>query len=176
MLEPQRPLYFIRKNDGPKRALAHVQFHWDDSLHDLIGHVGAYCYQKAENCPEQGVLRHLGNRFTPDPNDYSTWGLPITPVGKVTGFSGGYGWLLEFNRYGAPKDLTLERMEIDPDSVLMLTIKYPRGTTFTITASTKFCVESSGYLCNEVFEQTNDIDEVRRTGNKYYVHPNGLLT
>ena len=176
MLEPQRPLYFIRKNDGPKRALAHVRMRWDDSVHGRIGHVDRYCYQKAENCPEQGVLRHLGNRFSPDPNDYSTFGLPITPVGKVTGLSGGYGWLLEFNRFGAPKELTLDRLEVDPDSVLMLTIKYPRGTTFSIKAAARFCPESNGYICSEVFEQTDNIDDVRRFGNKYYIHSNGLLT
>lgn len=176
MLEPQNPLYFIRRDDGPKRALAHIRMRWDDSLHDQIGFTNRYCYQKAENCPEQGVVRHLGKRFTPNPSDYSTFGLPITAVGKITGLSGGYGWLLEFNRYGAPKDLTFDRMEIDPDSVLMLTIKYPRGTTFNIEAKARICGTGKGFICTEVFEQTDNIDDVRKFGNKYYVHPNGLLT
>uniref|UniRef100_A0A7S3L0I4 G8 domain-containing protein n=1 Tax=Amphora coffeiformis TaxID=265554 RepID=A0A7S3L0I4_9STRA len=178
VLEPQRPLYFIKKNDGPKRSLAHVRMRWDDSVHlqDGQAYDERYCYQKALNCPEQGVLRHLGKFFTPDSSDYSTFGLPITPVGKVTGLSGGYGWLLEFNRYGAPKELTLDRMEIDPDSVLMVTIKYPRGTTFNIRANARICLESRGYICTEVFEQTDNIDDVRTFGNKYYIHSNGFLT
>ena len=175
VLEPQRPHYFVRKNDGRRRGLAYVKMVWDNSLHDQVG-VNGYCYQKAENCPEQGFVRHLGKRFTPDPNDSRTWGLPVTGVGKIVGLTGGYGWLLEFHQSGPPKKIVFERLEIDPDSILMLSIKYPKGSTFKISAYTNQCREALGYICNADYEQTDDINEVAQLGNKYYVHPNGVLT
>ena len=175
-VEPQRPMFFVRKSDGPKRGIAYVKMVWDDALHNRIGPNERYCYQAAENCPEQGFLRHLGKRFTPDPNDYSTWGFPITATGIVTGLTGGFGWLLDFSNSGTPKKIVFERLEIDPDSVLMLSIKYPAGTRFTITAQAELCNPDRGHICTEVFEPTDDVEEVRRLGNKYHVHPSGVLT
>ena len=164
-----------------KRGIAHILLQWDEELHDKVAK-DRYCYQHWEgcpgpdcHCPDQGYVRHLGKRFTPDPDDYTTFGLPITAPGKVVGLTGGYGWLMEFNR--APKKLELSRMEIDPDGILMLSIKYPPGTTFDIVAWARQCREKNGYVCDEVYEQTNDIEEVKRLGNKYHVDAaSGVLT
>lgn len=174
VLDVQRPHYFIKKSGGPRRALAYVKMRYDDSLHDNVGYGSNICYQKAENCPVRGFVRHLGKRFTPDPIDNSTWGLPMTNVGKIVGLTGGYGWLLSLEK--PPKTIVFERLEIDPDSVLMLSIKYPKGSTFKITANAKLCNGRKTWKCIETYEQTDDIEEVRRFGNKYYVHPNGVLT
>ena len=175
IVEPQRPSYLIRKGDGPKRGLGFIQMTWDASLHDQVGK-NRYCYQGWEDCPDQGYIRHLGRRFSPDPEDYTAWGLPVTAAGRVVGLTGGYGWLMEFSAKGAPKELVFDRMEIDPESVLMLSIKYPRGTTFKVTAGARLCSEKNGYYCFEEFEQTDDIEEVRRTGNRYHVDPSGVVT
>lgn len=161
---------------GTTRGLAHLKMVWDEDLHDKVGR-DRYCYQMWEDCPDQGYVRHLGKRFTPDPDDYTTWGLPVTAAGKVVGLIGGYGWLLEFKEYGAPKKLTFERMEIEPDAILMLSIKYPPGTTFSVVARANLCRDRNGYTCSETFQETDTIEEVRKTGNKYHVDSaSGVLT
>lgn len=173
--DPQAPLWFIKKAEGPQRALAHVSMFWDQNLHARVSKLNNYCYRDADNCPIKGYLRHLGHRFTPDKSDPKTLGMPVTASADFVGFSGGYGWLLELDS-GPPKNITFSRMEIDPDSVLMISIPYPKGTTFTITAQSDTCWEKDGYVCVETFQQTDSIEEVRRRGNKYHVNNEGVLT
>lgn len=168
-------MWFIKKNDGPKRALASLSIRWDDALHSQISKKTGYCFRDASNCPAQAYLRHLGKRFTPNQGDRRTLGLPVTASADITGLSGGYGWLLEFNN-GSPREIKFSEFEIDPDSELMISIPYPRGTTFTITAEAEACRERDIWTCTGTFEQTNDLEEVRTLGNKYHVDNSGTVT
>ena len=174
VLEPQRPSYLIRRNDGPQRALAHIEMLFDEELHDQVGK-NRYCYQKMENCPQIGTVRHLGPRFTPDPNDSTTAGFPITALAEINGMTGGFGWLMEFTANGPPRNLVFQRLEVDPDSVLMLSIKYPAGATFEIRGITN-ANDKGSFYAEETFQQTDSLDEVRSSGNKYHVASNGILT
>jgi hypothetical protein len=102
--------------------------------------------------------------------------MPVTANSDMVGPSGGFGWFFHLNR-GAPKTLTLGRLEVDPESVLLISIPYPRGTTFTITASAvPWCRDTDDIACSTTFEQTDDLEEVRTLGNKYHVHFSGVLT
>lgn len=148
---------------------------WDESLHSQVSKTGI-CFRDAADCPIEGYVRHLGKRFTPKPDNRKTFGMPLTASAEIVGLSGGYGWYFEFNR-GAPKEITFSNMEIDPESVLVVSIPYPTGITFTITAESSRCnVEEGKYTCLETFEKTSDIEEVRSLGNKYHVNDEGVLT
>jgi len=68
-------------------------------------------------------------------------------------------------------------IEVSPDSPLMLSIAYPPGTSFTITANAAWCSPSQYHSCKETFSAVSSIDKVRNSlGNTYHVDSNGLLT
>lgn len=170
----QGPFFFINKNDGPHRNLAHAFIRWDDSLHSRVGQ-DSYCDVKNQNCPILGWIRHVGRKYFPDPNNQKTWGLQLTASSEITGLTGGYGWFLHWVDR-APKTVSFERLEIFPDSSLMISMPYPQGTTFKITVSAGGCRANAKYSCLQEFQQTNDIEEVRRLGNKYHLSSSGVLT
>jgi hypothetical protein len=150
-----------------------VRITWDEALFDQVG--DSVCNDDPEECPALGYLRHLGQRFEPDQNDPTTWGMPVTANSEMVGPTGGFGWFLNLDR-GAPKTLTFGRLEVDPESVLLISIPYPPGTTFTVTASSRGCTDSDEVTCSTTFEQTEDLEEVRTLGNTYHVHSSGVLT
>lgn len=104
-------------------------------------------------------------------------GLPVTANPDVVGPTGGFGWLLILNE-GAPRTLTLSELEIDPASPLLLSIPYPAGTQFTITAQApSWCWEDATYNCAQEFSATSSVDSVRfGPGNTYFVDTDGVLT
>jgi hypothetical protein len=173
----QAPLRFIKKNNGPKRSIGHFTMSWDQALHDQVG--GTYCRNDGSgtNCTAVGYMRHLGRKFSPVSNPSVNRGLPVTANPDVVGPIGGFGWLLTLNS-GAPRTLILEQMEIDPSSILMLSIPYPPGTTFTITANTPWwCWVDSDYSCQATFTAVNSMELLRSSLNStYYVDPSGVLT
>jgi hypothetical protein len=151
--------------------------HWDDSLHNQVGN--KFCGNSDSlSCPTIGFVRHLGHKFSPLVNPESVSpGLPITVNPDIVGLSGGFGWLLDFD-VPAPRSLRLERFEIDPSSPLIVSIPYPVGTTFEITANApSWCGETSQFKCRLGFTPVASIDEVRTgRGDGYYVDPDGILT
>jgi len=165
-------LRFIKKDGGPDRSVGHVKFSWSDSLHSQVG--STLCTNTRYHpkpCPSIGSIRHLGSKF------FGGIGLPVTANPDAVGPIGGFGWYLELDE-GAPRNLKLEQIEVEPSSMLLLSIAYPVGTTFTISARQKWCSTSSGkYTCREDFQQVPTRDEVRTgPGNGYHVDANGVVT
>ena len=151
---------------------------WDDPLHNQVGK--SICTTSGEApCDAEGYIRHLGHKFSPTRGPSGTLSMPVTANAEIPGLIGGYGWLLTFNR-GAPRELLLTKTEIDPKSVLLLHIPYPVGTVFDIQAGrlTSGCANfGAGYTCIETMQSVSSVEQVRDgLGNKYYVHPNGVLT
>jgi hypothetical protein len=177
VVDEQAPLTFIRKHGGPQRELAHFKMHWDDSLHSQVG--TSICDNSDDlGCPTIGFVRHLGHKFSPlvNPESVSS-GLPITANSDIVGLSGGFGWFLDFD-VPAPRSLRLEGFEIDPASPLIVSIPYPVGAAFEITANgPSWCGEFREFKCKLNFVSVASIDEVRTgRGDGYYVDPDGILT
>lgn len=173
--DEQGPLKFVRKNGGPQRELAHLRLKWDDNLHNQVGRT--ICSNgRGLPCNPEGYIRHLGRKFSPISGGASR-GLVITANPDITGLSGGFGWLIELNR-GAPRSLIFEQIEIDPSSVLLVSIPYPKGTSFEVSArASQWCRPASEYVCEATFAQVGSVDEVRQgPGNLYHVDLDGVLT
>lgn len=170
--DPQGPLWFFSLVKGPSRGLGHVRMKWDDSLHNQVG--GSMCSNGNVNIPCQpvGRIKHLGPRFQNDP------GLPVTANGDIAGPVGGFGWKLRLDA-GAPKQISFDLIEVDPDTPLLLSIAYPVGTTFTISAHAgDWCTDRETIKCSAQFVPLNSVEEVRTspTADGYYVDANGVLT
>ena len=117
-----------------------------------------------------GHIKHLGGRFKNDA------GLPVTANADIVGPVGGFGWKVELDK-GVPKSIRFLEIEVDPATPLLLSIAYPPGTSFTITANAKFCTPSEKYTCKDNFRRVSSIAEVRKSiGNTYHVDSNGVLT
>jgi hypothetical protein len=113
--------------------------------------------------------------FTPN-NDTVNHGMPLTARGDITGPTGGYGWIINFNQ-SAPRFIEFTLSEIHPDSTLFVSIPYPMNTIFTITENSVGCWRDSQYTCTEIYQAASSIDEVRLgPGNKYYVDADGVVT
>jgi hypothetical protein len=103
-------------------------------------------------------------------------GLPLTARGDVVGPTGGYGWIITFNK-GAPRRITLSDPEINPSSPMIISIPYPPGTTFRITAySVQWCWEEDNYKCKTNFRQVSTLAEVKNGRGDTYHFANGILT
>ncbi|GKZ00869.1 hypothetical protein MPSEU_001038600 [Mayamaea pseudoterrestris] len=176
VFDEQGPVSFIKKNNGPDRGLASVRFSWDEALH--AGTDVDYCFNGDPGpCPIQGYLRHLGYKFSPSQSGAGP-GMPVTANPDTTGMVGGYGWVLKLNG-GAPRDLNMTEIEVAPNNMLLLSIAYPVGTVFTVTANAEsWCKPRDGSIsCREVMSAVNSVDLVRNgDGNTYYVDANGVLT
>jgi hypothetical protein len=143
---------------------------WDDSQHDKVNK-GICGNGDHTPCPTLGYMRHLGFRFSPTIEGGGvSQGLPVTASADVTGPVGGFGWLLTLNQ-GAPRTISFQDLEVPPDTTMLLTIVYPLGTTFNITAHAwEACFPDESYSCVKTFELVNSIDQVRNgPGNTYYV-------
>ena len=144
--------------------------YFDYAQHNQVG--GAQCGNgNLAPCKPLGYMKHLGKKFSSDK------GLPITANAKLTGPVGGYSWLLKLNS-GAPVHIRFEFVEASPDTPLLLSIAYPIGTTFTITAhAATWCGANAQYSCSETFRAVSSMAAVRNSlGNTYYFSSDGLLT
>ena len=171
----QAPLYFIQKNNGPARGLAHIHLSWDESLHSTVDITSCGNGGGILDCLAVGRIRHLGSKFNSlnDPQG----GLPITANADMAGLVGGYGWLLKLNE-GAPHTLNITQIEVMPETPLILSVAYPLGTNFTIKARAFYCVPSCNKACEESFSRVDTLEEVRKSeGNVYYFDEfTGLLS
>jgi hypothetical protein len=167
--DPEGPLWFFKLDTGPERGMGHFQMEWDADLHNQIGKT--QCGNGPDiPCDYVGFIKHLGAHFSEDA------GLPVTANAAIVGPVGGFGWKLELDG-GAPKSLRFEKIEVDPSTPLFLSIAYPTGTSFNISAHAHWCKESPGYVCSETFHEVNSVEKLRTSlGNTYHVDPNGVLT
>jgi len=96
----------------------------------------------------------------------------------MVGLVGGYGWILKMNE-GAPRKIQIDAVEVLKETPLLISVAYPSGTSFTITAkSPEWCNRDSTWVsCDEEFSPTTSIEAVRNgPGNQYYVDSDGVLT
>ena len=169
MFDPQAPLWFFKLDSGPQRGLGSLKMMWDSDLHAQVG-LSQCGNGKTHPCDAVGHIKHLGGRFKNDK------GLPVTANADIVGPVGGFGWKLQLLK-GAPKSIRLLEIEVDPATPLLLSIAYPPGTSFNITANAKLCTPSVKYTCKEEFRRVASIAEVRKSlGNTYHVDPKGVLT
>ena len=175
VFDPQGPLRFIKKNNGPNRGIGSLSLTWDAALEAQVG-VTVCLNGDPGPCPVLGYLRHAGYKFSPTVST-ATKGLPVTANADIVGPIGGYGWILNMDG-GAPRDLNITDIEVAPGDVLLLSIAYPVGTVFTVTANAEsWCRPRSTISCQEFFTRASSLDEVRTgAGNKYFVDSNGVLT
>lgn len=166
--DPQGPLKFIKQTK--QRGLGHFRISFDSAQHSQVG--GSQCGNGGgQPCNPLGYIKHMGKKFSSD------LGLPITASPDVSGPVGGFSWLLKLNS-GSPRQLKIEFVEVSPDTPMLLSIAYPLGTSFTITANApSWCGTSQQYSCKEVFHPVNSVADVRNSlGNAYYFSNQGLLT
>lgn len=79
--DPQGPMRFIKTKpfpNAPERALGHLTFYWDDSLHDLVGESICGNGNADLKCVAHGYFRHAGKKFT------DTQGIALTARGDVS--------------------------------------------------------------------------------------------
>jgi hypothetical protein len=167
--DPQGPLWFFKLNSGPQRGVGSLKLKWDSSLDASVGTTqcgnGPFI-----PCDFVGRIKHLGLKYNADP------GLPVTANADIVGPVGGFGWKLELDQ-GAPKTMFILEVEVDPATPLLLSIAYPAGTSFTITASTVYCNASATHTCREDYYQVDTVADVRNSlGNTYHVDSNGVLS
>jgi hypothetical protein len=148
---------------------------WDTKLHKQVG-VSTCGNGNLGPCPWHGFFRHAGKRFSPFVNNNINRGMPITARGDIAGPTGGYGWILNFNRT-SPRTINFTEIIVHPNSPLFISIPYPIGTKFEITAVASSCWDDDEYVCNFKFTKVNTINKVYTgTGSQYYVDSNGVIT
>lgn len=177
VFDPQGPLRFIKQTNGPQRGLGHIRMEWDYAVNSQVG--GSVCSNGNTSipCPTLGYMRHLGLKFSPSFSGAQP-GMPVNAGGNIVGPVGGFGWLLQLNA-GAPKTITFPEVVVLPDTPMVLSIPYPKGTVFTIAANgPSWCRTYNGaYSCRQQFYAVSSLAQVRSgTGNVYYVDSNGVLT
>lgn len=173
--DPQGPLVFVKKNQGPARGLAHVRLEWDEKLHDTVGStdcVNGRDFGALPLCAAKGYIRHLGGRFSSDN------GLPVTAQPEIVGLAGGFGWLLKLND-GAPKELKISEVEVLPETPLLFSVQYPLGTSVSVKAKAAWwCTESCSTSCEETFKEVASVTDVRKSDGNVFHHDRstGLVT
>lgn len=175
-IDSQGPLSFVKQNTGPERMVVHLNLKYDPGLYTNVGRL--YCANDGSKpCPILGRIRHLGHMFSPRKNPgFADQSLPITANPSYVGLAGGFGWLVNIDQ-GPPKQLIIDEVEIDPSTMLLLTITYPAGTKFTIKLEADDCTNTDNFSCSEHFYQVNSIERVRNgSGNTYHVDSDGVLT
>jgi hypothetical protein len=117
-------------------------------------------------CLPEGSIGHWGYAAA----------LPLTRNSQVTGPSGGFGWHIQLNA-GAPKTLQFTEIQMFRASPLMISIAYPKGVRFTITAQgPPWCRPSPSLSCKHIFHGVPSIEAVRDSlGDAYYVDEAGVL-
>ena len=143
---------------------------WDSALHESVGKT--QCGNEPFiPCTYVGRIKHLGGMYAADA------GLPVTANADIVGPVGGFGWKIELGR-GAPKSITISKVEVDPANPLLVSIAYPPGTSFKISAyADPSCDDTATYTCQQNFHRVNSVGAVRKSsGNTYFVDANGVLT
>jgi hypothetical protein len=142
---------------------------WDSALDAKVG-VSQCGNGNSLPCDTVGRIKHLGRKYTKDA------GLPVTANAQITGPVGGFGWKLDLKK-GAPKSIRFSEVEVDPATPMLLSIAYPPGTKFNITANAFYCEPTIQYTCKDTFHKVASVAEVRKSiGNTYHVSTNGVLT
>lgn len=177
--DEQAPLIFTKINGGPRRNIGFVRLIWNRTMYNEVGNTtcGNGPWLKLP-CDWLGFVRHAGKKFSPFANTGKVGrGLPIAAGGSIVGPTGGYGWIISFNKT-APRQISFEEPEIDPSSPLLISIPYPVGTIFELTAnSVDWCWNDEKYTCNSTFTAVSSMDKNRfGRGNTYYVDASGVLT
>jgi len=167
--DDQGPLEFVPQ--FKERGLAHIHVDWDVAYNSQVGQSACGNGERpAYPCPALGYIKHKGARFAGD------LGLPVTANGDIVGLAGGFGWYLEFLD-GVPKEILVDRVEVDKDTPLLLQIAYPPGTVVTTTYEPAYCSYYDSYVCDWEFSSVASVDQVRQSpGNVFHMSDNGLLT
>jgi hypothetical protein len=175
IVDDQAPLKLIKQSNGPRRRIGHVRILWDHTLHNDVGK-STCSNSNLDPCPWHGFVRHAGKRFSPFLNTTVNNGIPVTARGDVAGPTGGYGWILNFNT-SAPRTINFTEMIIHPESPLIISIPYPMGTKFQITAVAASCWDDDEYVCHYNFTPAKSMDAVRTgPGGTYFVDNNGVIS
>jgi hypothetical protein len=171
----QAPLIVTKVSGGPRRDIGYVRIEWDESLHSQVG--SKLCGNGDDlPCPPEGYVRHAGEKFSPFLNSMVNKGLPLTARGDVVGPTGGYGWIISFKK-GAPRSVSFSDPEIKPNSPMIVSMQYPPGSTFTITAhSVDWCWEEDSYKCTSTLRKVSTIVEVTGGVGDTYHFADGILT
>lgn len=173
MFDPQGPLRFIQQNKGTERGLGHFRVSWDESEHNQVG--SSVCGNGGTlPCEPLGFARHAGRKFSGGTGK----GLPVTARGDIVGPVGGFGWILDIEK-GPPRNLRFEEIEVLPDTPMILSIAYPLGTTFNISANAApWCYAEPGKVsCLEEFQAVSSLSAVREgPGNQYHVDSSGVVS
>jgi hypothetical protein len=151
------------------------RFSWGSDGLDQVGKT--ICRESFLPCPIQGFIRHAGKMFSPYDNPGTVnHGLAQSPRGQVNGLTNGYGWIINFNKT-SPRAIAFDSVEVSPDVKMLISIPYPKNTTFNISATTTLCNPKPDVSCSEIFTPVASIDAVRNgRGNNYHVDVNGVVT
>jgi hypothetical protein len=148
-----------------RRSIASFFMQWKPNQRADSGAAVGICDRNVPCSPEDSI-RHWGYAAA----------LPVTRNSQVTGPSGGFGWHIRFNA-GAPKTLQFTEIQMFRESPLMISIAYPKGVRFTITArGPPWCRPSPSLSCKHIFHGVPSIQAVRDSlGDAYYVDEAGVL-
>jgi len=112
--------------------------------------------------PTQGSSIHVGNTTLWGDGIIEDRSAQITTCEGVTGVTGKGWYLYLFN--GSPTSFTIQPYLIPPGTSIFFAIRYPAGTTFTITTDYQWGTNGDG-----VVTQVNTFAEVKSgDGRKYY--------
>jgi hypothetical protein len=147
------------------RAISSFFMQWKPNQREDVGAQAGIC-DRGLPCTPEGSVRHWGYAGT----------FPLVRNSQLTGPSGGFGWHVSFDA-GAPKTLQFTEIQQLKASTLLLSIAYPPGVRFTITArAPSWCRPSTSRSCKHVFRRVGSIEEVRRSlGDTYFVDGAGIL-
>jgi hypothetical protein len=120
-------------------------------------------------CPSIGSIHHLGY-----PAD-SAHAMDVPLNAKITGPTGGFGWVLG-GAWRPPRVLNISGIQIAPETVQLLVLPYPPGSTFRVTmdfAGAAFfgswCSRPPAILCTHAFSRAASVAAVRAgAGDTYF--------
>jgi hypothetical protein len=148
-----------------RRSIASFFMQWKLNQRADVGAAAGLC-DRNKPCTPEGSIGHWGYAAA----------LLVTRNSQVTGPFGGFGWHIKFNA-GAPRTLQFTEIQMFKASPLMLSIAYPKGVRFTITArGPPWCRPLPSLSCKHIFHGVPSIQAVRNSlGDAYYVDEAGIL-
>ena len=165
------PVRFCSMRDK-KRQIGSINLGWGKE-----GQIGSVSCGNGATvpCTPVGYIKHWGSLFGLGLGN----ALPVTVNAEVAGALGGFGWHLRFD-VGAPKRLTVKRIQIPHDTKLLLSIAYP----LTITAASVVAHAPSWCLpwvsvtrhCFTTFTRVGSVAEVRASLGDTFHLDDGVLT
>jgi len=145
------------------RQIGSATFTFDQEAQSQVGQTVCGNGNVGYPCTPVGFVQHWGR----DGLSLGA-GLPLTPNGETTGPVGGFGWHIELIE-GAPVRLTVGRLQVRFDTSLMLSLSYPPGTSFAITAYAASWCNTNWKQCEEAFQEVGSPEAVRASaGNTYH--------